>query len=231
MAHRNPPAIRPPRALLFDWDNTLVQTWDVIHDATNHTLTAMGHDPWTMAETRQRVRRSMREAFPELFGDAWKDAERIFYDRFQAIHLDLLKPIDGVQEMLQRLVGRGLYLGVVSNKTGDFLRQEVAHLGWQALFGHLVGAKDAARDKPAADPVHMALQGSGVSAGPEVWFVGDTDVDLLCAHQSGCLPVLLRPDPPADREFPGCPPALHVSDAELLWEAVDIHWTNVAECV
>jgi len=51
-----------PKALLFDWDNTLVNTWPAIHDANNYTLVAMGHEPWTFEETLQRVRKSMRDS-------------------------------------------------------------------------------------------------------------------------------------------------------------------------
>ena len=81
---------RLPRAVLFDWDNTLVDTWPVIHDAMNATLAAMGHALWTIEETQVYVRRSMREAFPEMFGDCWEEAKQVFYDRFDEIHLKRL---------------------------------------------------------------------------------------------------------------------------------------------
>lgn len=56
-----------PKAILFDWDNTLVDSWAAIQDAQNHTLTAFGLEPWTLEETRQRVRGSMRDTYPQLF--------------------------------------------------------------------------------------------------------------------------------------------------------------------
>ena len=52
--------LRRPRAILFDWDNTLVDNWAVIHTALNAALTAMGHTPWTFADTKRRVRASAR---------------------------------------------------------------------------------------------------------------------------------------------------------------------------
>ncbi len=81
---------------------------------------------------------------------------------------------------------------MVCNKTGEYLRREVAHLGWDRYFRQVVGANDCARDKPAPDPVYRALEGSGIAAGPEVWFVGDTATDIECARNAGCVPVLLR---------------------------------------
>jgi phosphoglycolate phosphatase len=184
-----------PRAVLFDWDNTLVDNWATIAEAFNTTLTAMGHEPWTIEETRSRVRASLRDSFPKLFGERWPEAKRIYVDAFASRHLQTLKAMPHAEELLRALCERGLWVGVVSNKTGAFLRKEVAHLGWGAYFRTVIGAGDAPNDKPASDPVHLALAQSGVPAGPEVWFVGDTEMDMECAHLSGCVPVLLNSEP------------------------------------
>jgi phosphoglycolate phosphatase len=198
-----------PRAVLLDWDNTLVDTWPVIHDAMNTTFAAMDRPLWTYDETRRNVRRSMRETFPEMFGEKWQAARDIFYRRFRAIHLDKLKICPGAEELLGALSSRGLYLGVVSNKRGEHLRREAAHLGWERYFARLVGANDAARDKPAPEVVDLALSGSGIGAGGEVWFVGDTGIDLECAYNAGCVPVLLRESPPQEGEFGDFGPKMH----------------------
>ncbi|MGE5146648.1 MAG: HAD family hydrolase [Candidatus Eiseniibacteriota bacterium] len=192
------PLADSPLALLFDWDNTLVDNWGSIVDAMNVTLTAMGHKPWNEAEARRRIRRSMRETFPLLFGDGWTEAQRIFYERFEAAHLNALRPLPGADAMLERFKTEGLYLGVVSNKRGDLLRREVTHLGWDRYFSRLIGAGDAPQDKPAVAPVDMALEGSGIERGPAVWFVGDSPLDIDCARNAGCVAVLLGP---ADREL------------------------------
>lgn len=206
----------PPRAVLFDWDNTLVDTWPVIHDAMNTTLDAMGHPPWTLDETRQRVRRALREAFPDLFANRWEEARDIFYARFREIHLERLAIRPGAESLLSTMAQRIPYLGVVSNKSGEHLRKEAEHLGWSGFFGRLVGATDAVRDKPAIEPVAMALEGSGVAAGQDVWFVGDTGIDMECGHNSGCLKVLIRENPPSDGEFEDFPPDLYFPDCRAL---------------
>jgi phosphoglycolate phosphatase len=211
--NRPPPR---PRAILFDWDNTLVDTWPVIHDALNHTLAAMGHAGWTYEETRRRVRRSAREAFPELFGDRWEEARDIFYARFRANHLDSLALMPGAAAALDRLSRLDLYLGVVSNKAGEHLRREARHLNWDRYFGRLVGATDAVQDKPAAAAIALALDGTGIEPGPAVWFVGDTDIDLLCAHNAACLPVLVRAEPPRPGEFAGMEPSVYLRSCEEL---------------
>jgi phosphoglycolate phosphatase len=154
-----------PRAILFDWDNTLVDSWETIHHALVITLDAMGHPPWSLAETKARVRHSLRDAFPALFGERWDEARKLYLDTFTSIHLERLSPLAGAVDLLTSLRAQGLYVGVVSNKTGAILRREVAHLGWEPHFARLVGAGDAAEDKPAAAPSGVAAR-SGTSAIP-----------------------------------------------------------------
>jgi phosphoglycolate phosphatase len=202
---------RRPRALLFDWDNTLVDTWDTIHHALVVTFTAMGHEPWTLAETKLKVARSLRDAFPALFGDRWEEARKLYLDSFVAIHLERLKAVDGAQAMLEALAADGFYLGVVSNKTGNILRREADHLGWTRHFKRLVGAGDAAQDKPHAAPVLLALDGSGIGAG-QTWYVGDTALDMECAKNAGCPGVLLGARAIEEESFARFPPDLHFPD-------------------
>ena len=204
--------------MVFDWDNTLVDTWAQLHRVTNHTLEAMGHPRWSFEDCRARIRASARDSFPKLFGERAEEAMAVFTAAFEAEHLELLAELPGTEAALRRLQAAGLPLAVVSNKQGSIVRREAAHLGWESLFHRLVGAGDAARDKPAVEPVQMALQDSGVAPGPDVWLVGDTDTDLICAKNSGCLPVLLRPEPPHDREFASALPAFYVESCEALVE-------------
>ena len=110
-----------PCGLLFDWDNTLVDTWGVIHHALGVTLKTMGKDPWCLEETRKRVRNSARDTFPEMFGARADEAMDIFYDTYRSDHLEKLREGDGAGEMLARLSEAGYLLGVVSNKLGELL--------------------------------------------------------------------------------------------------------------
>ena len=80
----------------------------------------------------------------------------------------------------------------------------------------IIGAGDAARDKPSPEPVGMALSGSEIAAGPEVWFVGDNEIDMELAHECGCVPVLLGNGGHADGVFSDHPPALELDDCAAL---------------
>jgi len=208
-----------PQAILFDWDNTLIDSWATIHEALNVVMAAMDKPLWSIEETKKRVRLSLRESFPVHFGDRWEEARRIYLDVFRAIHLERLCPLPGRGDLLQNLSNAGFFLGVVSNKTGALLRREADQIGWAELFGSVVGAGDATLDKPDAAPVVLALEPSGIAAGEAVWLVGDTGVDMACAWNSGCVPVLLG-DGITEEEFFDCNPRLVFPDGAALFNFV-----------
>jgi len=199
--------VKPPSAILFDWDNTLVDSWGCIQQAMNTTLSVMGHEIWDLTETKRRVALSMKDSFPTLFGDRWQEARDVFYGSFAAIHLTLLQPLPDAEAILGRLVKAGIPLGVVSNKSGPFIRKEVDFLGWGPYFKHLVGAGDSAADKPSAIPAKFALDAMGVAANREVWFIGDAPVDMECAANAGLHALLVRHDEWSDSDFSHHPPA------------------------
>jgi phosphoglycolate phosphatase len=208
-----------PRAILFDWDNTLVDSWGTIHQALNVVMAAMEKPLWSLQETKRRVRLSLRESFPLHFGDRWEEARGLYLDTFSEIHLDQLKALPGRSELLHQLAGEGIFLGVVSNKTGALLRRETEQLGWSSLFGSVVGAGDAGLDKPDAAPVALALEPCGVTTGETVWLVGDTAIDMECARNSGCVPVFLGPEV-AEEEFARYAPRFAFSDCPALFRFI-----------
>lgn len=204
-----------PRAILFDWDNTLVDTWPTIHKALNATLRHMEHPEWSLEKVRTSVKKSMRDSFPDLFGARWQEAAEHYQQGYRAIHLDDLEPLPGAEEML-RALPEELFTAVVSNKRGPTLRQEIEHIGWNELFDIAVGSDDAVRDKPHPDPVHLALAQHDGQCGTDVWFVGDTIIDLECAQAAGVTPILYGDHATRSNVYDGFPFAVQVRDQREL---------------
>jgi phosphoglycolate phosphatase len=179
-----------PRAILFDWDNTLVDGWAAIEAGLNAAFREFGLPLWNRTQVLANVRRALRESFPELFGADWERARDIFYAEVRACHLQVLTPMPGAATALEAGAGR-LPMGVVSNKQGPLLRAEALHLGWDRHFGPLIGAGDAAADKPSPAPILMALDAIGLSPAPDIWYVGDTALDMQAARAAGLRAVLM----------------------------------------
>ena len=131
-------ALPRPRAVLFDWDSTLVDNWGAIARALDLTFRTMGRQPWTEEEVRANAKQSLRDTFPGLFGDRWEQAQSLFYSTFEDVHLDTLTVLPGAEDLLSSLNKLGVPMGVVSNKTGRYLRAEATHLGWTPWFHRII---------------------------------------------------------------------------------------------
>jgi phosphoglycolate phosphatase len=202
-----------PTALLYDWDNTLVDAWGGIAHAQNAVFRAFAMPEWSVAETRERVRGSLRDVYPGMFGSEWGRARDIFYAALKQGHLDHVRPMPGAASLLE--AGRGAPQAVVSNKAGPFLRAEVKHLGWADHFRSVLGAGDAARDKPDPAPLLEALSVCGRKPGKPVWYIGDTALDMQAARNAGVTAVLVG-DAAHDGGIGRAAPDLHFPDCAAL---------------
>lgn len=210
-----PPA---PVCILWDWDNTLVDGWAAIQRGLNATFREFGMPEWDRETVLARVRGSLRDTFPDMFGAGWERARDIFYAEVRACHLQVLTPMPGAVAALTAAAALGPQ-GVVSNKQGPLLREEAAHLGWSSRFAALVGAGDAAADKPDAAPLRLALAACRIEPGPHVWYVGDTALDMQAARAAGCTAVLVG-NAPHDGGVANAMPDLAFDDADVLSHAL-----------
>lgn len=180
-----------PKAVIFDWDNTLADTWSLIHIAINTTMKAMGKEPWSLEKVCNTLHKAMRDYFPEIFGDDWQKAGEIYKSTYCSIHLDKLRLLPNVVELVNKLEENVIIQFIVSNKLGAILRQEVEKIGIEKKFFAIIGSLDASTDKPSREPVDLALLGSDLDPKKdEIWFIGDTIADIECAWNAGCRPIL-----------------------------------------
>lgn len=173
-----------PKALIFDWDNTLVEGWSKIQYAINSVFRHYNMPEWDLKTVAARAHRSARDSFPEYFGDETENALKIFYDSYKACEL-VPAELDGAEETLQLLDDASIFMAIVSNKNGDLLRKEVEEKSWDKYFSKVIGATDCREDKPSVIPMLEIIAGQNWDAS-EIWFMGDTKVDVEFARNFGC---------------------------------------------
>ena len=180
-----------PKAIIFDWDNTLVDTWPLIQAAVDTTMVEMGKEPWGLEKVRDNVHKSMRDSFPVIFGDDWERAGEIYKNSYRSMHLTKLYLLPAALELINKIEEKEILQFVVSNKMGPTLRKEAANMAIDKKFFAIIGAGDAIADKPSREPVELALLGSDLDPKKdEIWFIGDTIADVDCAYNSGCRPIV-----------------------------------------
>ncbi len=183
--------LKKPKAVIFDWDNTLVDTWPLIHEAINETMRAMKKDEWSLTKVKDNIHKAMRDSFPEIFGDEWQKAGEIYVNTYRSINLDKLEFLPEALNLINKLHEKNIVQFVVSNKMGATLRREAKRLNVDDKFFALIGSTDAKADKPEVAPVELALNGSNLNLqNDEIWFVGDTIADVSCAYNANCTPII-----------------------------------------
>ena len=120
----------------------------------------------------------------------------------------LISLYDGVPELLEGLASGGIRLGVLTSKTREMTVEgrragavvEMAELGIDRYFAHVVGFEDVARPKPHPEGVERLLTALG-SKPAETLVVGDSSYDMRAGLDAGCWSCLAGWGvPPGERE-------------------------------
>lgn len=184
---------KKPRAVFFDWDGTLADTYQFLNEAHSHVRGRFGLAPFAEGEYKNYFGKPRETLYPLIYGQDNFAQAKIWFEEYVVANREQIKPLAGADEMLTMAHDVGYAMGVVSNKKSEYIAAEAQLYGWSDYFLSIVGAGDAAKDKPSTAPLLMALDMAGLSdvAMGELWFVGDTDSDLKCAAAMGCVSVLI----------------------------------------
>lgn len=146
---------------------------------------------------------------------------RLFNERWEENFIGfqhLMKPFEGVMEVLVRLKKSGCYLGCVTSRTGYEISRDVHLQKMSHLFNQSICAEDTERHKPDPEPVLEYMRRMEQRTGEKILpqdclYLGDTVHDFECADGAGCDFAL------ADwhgRGMQGIPARYHFSNAEEL---------------
>lgn len=187
--------LKKPKAVIFDWDNTLVDTWPLIHGSINKAMVAMDKEEWSLKKVKDNVHKSMRESFPAIFGDRWQEAGEIYKNSYRSMHLDELTLLPDALNLLNKLQQKNIMQIIISNKIGVTLRKEVKKLELNDKFFSVIGSMDASSDKPSRNPFDLAISASDLDEKKDhIWFIGDTIADVECAYNTNCQPIIFGYD-------------------------------------
>lgn len=195
--------LKKPKAIVFDWDNTLAENRDVVVGAMNKVLAKYGKDDWekTKKEKRDNLK-SLKENFVNFFGeDNCKQAYSDYLEFYNELSYLLKAPANAL-ELLKLLTNTDLKILIISNKERSLLLNEISVLYKDINFFKIMGNGDSKKNKPDASPVFESLDGTGIEINPEnVWIIGDSIQDIDCAYNANIQPVLYGKGKLAEAEY------------------------------
>ncbi len=171
------------RAVVFDWDGTLMDSTHHIVGALVAACRDLGLREPTAQEAGWVIGLSLQAALYRLVPDLSAGNVDAFIDRYKA-HFQQLQHemvlFGGQAELLRDLHGRGIVLGVATGKSRRGLDAAITRLDLQTVFDATRCADDA-RGKPDPDMLDQLLAEWGL-APDDVLMVGDTSHDVQMAH-------------------------------------------------
>lgn len=169
---------------IFDLDGTLLNTLPTILYYLNETLLAFGYPAATEEQCKSYVGDGARKLIERaLFDRGETNGETVtrildvYKQAYDSSPLYLTEPYDGIPELIDGLLARGIRMGVVSNKP-DFAARSVVSSFFGDSFCRVVGAREGIPLKPSPDAPLTLLDEMGGTPS-ECAFVGDTSVDIL----------------------------------------------------
>lgn len=187
------------RGVVFDLDGTLVDSLRDLHESLGDVLAARGLRRPSPDEVRSMVGDGARSLVDRALAATGgprdapgvDDVTRAFlatYGPRAAVHT---APFDGMIDVVDAFVARGLKLAVCTNKPRAATLAILEATGLASRFQVVVAGDDVPLRKP--DPVHVLATclALGLPAS-EVAMIGDGPHDLLAAAGAGARPIGVR---------------------------------------
>jgi phosphoglycolate phosphatase len=187
--------IRPPAALVFDLDGTLLDSRRDLATAVNRVRSSYGLEPLALAEVLALVGEGARNLVARALGLDPETAEASetarldealarFFGHYEEVCLDTTRPYPGIPEALRALAPR-YPMALCTNKPERFTRLLLDRLDLARHLPHLVAGDTLPTRKPDPAGMRLLAERMGVSLA-EAMLVGDSRVDAATAAAAGC---------------------------------------------
>ncbi|MCX5807638.1 MAG: HAD family hydrolase [Proteobacteria bacterium] len=183
------------RAIIFDIDGTLVDTFEVYQKVFNQGIARFGVPPATQEVLRDNLAKglSLRQILQKVFPypideDTYAACRTDILELFKKAEIGEVKAFPGTEELFGHLQQKGIKIGIatgrMSSNEDEWTR--FRKLGLDGYISAIVTSKEIQFRKPAPDVIIECAKRLDV---PEETCIaiGDTVSDIHAAKQAGCM--------------------------------------------
>jgi len=200
------------RAVLFDWDGTLLDSYASDARAYVAMFRALGIS-WTVDDFNRHYSPNWLHVYEaaRIPREKWEEADRLWHQAYESESPELLP---GAGQVIELLRSR-FQLAIVTSGSGGRVRRQLQEFQLASSFPVCVCCEDAPRRKPDPAPLQVALERLGARPEESI-YVGDSAEDIQMARGAGVRAIgVFGPFPTAERVRASKPDALLDSIADL----------------
>jgi phosphoglycolate phosphatase len=173
------------KAVLFDFDGTLADSYAAIAASVNHVRAQRGHAALTVEQVKRFVGYGADYLLTHTIPDGRLAEDLACYRAHHpGVMVALTQLLPGAAALLLGLRRIGKKIGLCSNKPRLFSQHLLQHLDIASCFDVVLGPEDVPRPKPAPDMLLAALKRLGLPR-EQVLYIGDMTVDIQTARSAG----------------------------------------------
>lgn len=177
---------------IFDLDGTLVNSITDLGKACNYALETMGFATHPIQAYAYMVGNGVRNLMKKAQQDADEQTIDELMEHFKFFYnqhcLDATKPYPGIVELLEKLTIQDVALAVATNKYQEATDIIVKGCFPQFHFVAVEGQQEGRKRKPDPSIIFAVLEKYPV-AKKDVLYIGDSGVDMECAHRACVEPI------------------------------------------
>lgn len=171
--------------ILFDLDGTVIDSTEAILEGFHHTFDLYNTPHPTDEEIKALIGYPLDIMYRELHVDenvVW-DYVKSYKEYYRVISTQKTELLKGAKEAIV-CASKFAELGIVTTKTGKYSEVLMEHFELMGYFDVLIGREHVKNPKPHEEPILKALESFDVE-NKEIWMIGDTKLDLICAKNAG----------------------------------------------
>jgi pyrophosphatase PpaX len=176
------------RAVLFDIDGTLLDTFDYIYGAFEHTFDVHGITPLPHEQISQLMGGPLEEVYGKMAPGRDAIALAETHRKFQEQNVNLAKLFPNTVMVLDALKQRGFKLATITTRSNRTSVLSLEQNGIAHYFDVVVSLEDVVRHKPDPEPLLKALHAIDL-APTDAIMVGDTSADIMAGKNAGTTTV------------------------------------------
>lgn len=177
-------------AIIFDLDGTIADTIPITIYSLKEVTKELTGKTLSDEEILKEFGPIDTQIIKNLFTNDKQDMCEEVYIKHFTEHFDkIVKPIDGMKELISYIKSKGIKLGIFTGRSLRATHIILEKLGILNLFDAVIAGDSTKKPKPDPEGINIVLKELGVKNANSI-YAGDFDVDIQASRNAGTMSVL-----------------------------------------